>query len=150
MWNYLSQHGFVSSPLVGAPGLILAEARACANLEKDATREKKKWMVDNNVCVMGRLVHTGLGSSSLVAHVLHSPPPPTRTAFAIGPAVIKHTHNVRDGQTSPHRSRLVVSRITCPPLSSAKTQTPQTSRYVERRREGYACTDMFEIEWSLY
>jgi hypothetical protein len=32
-------------------------------------------------CVMGRLVHTGLGSSSLVAHVLHSPPPPTRTAL---------------------------------------------------------------------
>jgi hypothetical protein len=28
---------------------------------------------------MGRLVHTGLGSSSLVAHVLHYPPPPTRT-----------------------------------------------------------------------
>jgi hypothetical protein len=32
-------------------------------------------------CVMGRLVHTGLGSSSLVAHVLHSAPPPTRTAL---------------------------------------------------------------------
>ena len=26
--------------------------------------------------VMGRLIHTGLGSSSLIAHVLHSPPPP--------------------------------------------------------------------------
>jgi hypothetical protein len=26
-------------------------------------------------CVMGRLFHTGLGSSSLVAHVLHYPPP---------------------------------------------------------------------------
>jgi hypothetical protein len=26
--------------------------------------------------VMGRLVHTGLGSSSLVAHVLPYPPPP--------------------------------------------------------------------------
>ena len=43
-------------------------------------------------CVMSRLIHTGLGSSSLIAHVLHSPPPPTRTAsFVIGPAVIKHT-----------------------------------------------------------
>jgi hypothetical protein len=29
-------------------------------------------------CVLGRLVHTGLGSSSLVAHVLHYPPPPPR------------------------------------------------------------------------
>jgi hypothetical protein len=28
------------------------------------------------LCVMGRLVHTGLGSSSLVAHVLHHPPSP--------------------------------------------------------------------------
>ena len=27
-------------------------------------------------CVMSRLIHTGLGSSSLIAHVLHSPPPP--------------------------------------------------------------------------
>ena len=27
------------------------------------------------------VVHTGLGSSSLVAHVLHYPPPPTRTSF---------------------------------------------------------------------
>jgi hypothetical protein len=32
-------------------------------------------------CVLGRLIHTGLGSSSLIAHVLHSPPPPTRTAL---------------------------------------------------------------------
>ena len=32
-------------------------------------------------CVMGRLVHTGLGSSSLVAHVLNCPPPPSRTAL---------------------------------------------------------------------
>ncbi len=28
-----------------------------------------------------RLIHTGLGSSSLIAHVLHSAPPPTRTAL---------------------------------------------------------------------
>ena len=40
---------------------------------------------------MGRLVHTGLGSSSLVAHVLHYPPPPTRTALFIGTAVL-NTH----------------------------------------------------------
>ena len=32
-------------------------------------------------CVMGRLVHTGLGSSSLVAHVLHYLPPPMRTVL---------------------------------------------------------------------
>ena len=43
------------------------------------------------VCVMGRLVHTGLGSSSLVAHVLHYPPPHANS-FVIGPAVINNTH----------------------------------------------------------
>jgi hypothetical protein len=41
---------------------------------------------------MGRLVHTGLGSSSLVAHVLHYPPPHHAKSFLLGPAVIKHTH----------------------------------------------------------
>ena len=43
-------------------------------------------------CVMNRLIHTDLGSSSLIAHVLHSPPPPHANSFVIGPAVIKHTH----------------------------------------------------------
>ena len=33
------------------------------------------------VIMMSRLVHTGLGSSSLVAHVLHYPHAPTRTAL---------------------------------------------------------------------
>jgi hypothetical protein len=40
---------------------------------------------------MGRLVHTGLGSSSLVAHVLPYPPPPHVNSFVLGPAVI-NTH----------------------------------------------------------
>jgi hypothetical protein len=35
--------------------------------------------------VMGRLVHTGLGSSSLVAHVRHNPPPPHANSFVLGP-----------------------------------------------------------------
>ena len=43
--------------------------------------------------VMGRLVHTGLGSSSLVAYVLHYPPPPPANSFVIGTAVINtQTH----------------------------------------------------------
>jgi hypothetical protein len=37
---------------------------------------------------MGRLVHTGLGSSSLIAHVPHYP---HANSFIIGPAVI-NTH----------------------------------------------------------
>jgi hypothetical protein len=42
---------------------------------------------------MSGLIHTGLGSSSLIAHVLHSPPPPPVNSFVIGPAVI-NTHPV--------------------------------------------------------
>ena len=40
--------------------------------------------------VMGRLVHTGLGSSSLVAHVLHYPPPPHALCSTCSN---KHTHS---------------------------------------------------------
>ena len=41
--------------------------------------------------MMSGLIHTDLGSSSLIAHVLHSPPPPPANSFIIGPAVI-NTH----------------------------------------------------------
>ena len=41
-----------------------------------------------------------------------SPPPPSFTQSPCPPRSL-----VRDGQTSPHRPRLVVSRSTCPPLS---------------------------------
>jgi hypothetical protein len=34
-----------------------------------------------HLCVVVRLVHTSLGSSYLIAHVLHDPPPPTHTAL---------------------------------------------------------------------
>jgi len=63
---------------------------------------------------------------------------PHAHSFVIGPAVI-NTHTihppsftqspypprslVRDGQTHPHRPRLVVSHSTCPPLSSPPTRT---------------------------
>jgi hypothetical protein len=48
---------------------------------------------------MGRLVHTGLGSSSLVAHVLpYPPPPPHVNSFVLGPAVI-NTHTSPDSIT---------------------------------------------------
>ena len=40
------------------------------------------------------LIHTGLGSSSIIAHVVHSPPPPPANSFVIGPAVI-NTHTIR-------------------------------------------------------
>jgi hypothetical protein len=43
---------------------------------------------------------------------------PPRAQLCIRYCSNKHTHTlVRDGQTSPHRLRLVVSRSTCPPSS---------------------------------
>jgi hypothetical protein len=42
---------------------------------------------------MGRLVHTGLGSSSLVAHVLPYPPPPPCKQVCTRSCSNKHTHN---------------------------------------------------------
>jgi len=44
---------------------------------------------------MGRLVHTGLGSSCLVARVLHLPPPHTREQFCNRYYSNKHTTHTR-------------------------------------------------------
>jgi hypothetical protein len=46
----------------------------------------------SRVPVMGRLVHTGLGSSSLVAHVLPYPPPPPCKHLCTRSCSNKHTH----------------------------------------------------------
>jgi len=51
---------------------------------------------------MSRLIHPGLGSSSLIAHVLHSPPPHANS-FVIGPAVIKHTRGFTVSRTTQDR-----------------------------------------------
>ena len=56
---------------------------------------------------MSGLIHTGLGSSSLIALVLHSPPPPPANSFVIGPAVINthtsfDTTHTSDGVGQPH------------------------------------------------
>jgi hypothetical protein len=40
-------------------------------------------------------IHTGLGSSSLIAHVLHSPPPPPREQLCNRSCSNKHTHTLR-------------------------------------------------------
>ncbi len=60
-------------------------------------------------------------SSSTSARTLlrsPSPPPPSSTQSPSPPRSL-----VRDGQTSPHRPRLVVSHSTCPPLSPPPTRT---------------------------
>ena len=57
---------------------------------------------------MGRLVHTGLGSSSLVAHVLQYPPHTHANSFVLGPAVI-NTH--RNGTSKlRHSLRIAITQ----------------------------------------
>jgi hypothetical protein len=64
-------------------------------------------------CVMGRLVHTDLGSSSLAAHVLHYPgPSPHANSFIIGTAII-NTHRIEAGKLQ-HFSPLTIGKpVTC-------------------------------------
>jgi hypothetical protein len=57
--------------------------------ERERKKERERESSSNVYCMHGRdvkgvvvsLVHTSLGSSYLIAHVLHYPPPPTRTAL---------------------------------------------------------------------
>jgi hypothetical protein len=66
-------------------------------------------------------INLNIQACSVVAPPLHAPsvsrspspqPPPSFTQYPSPPCSL-----VRDGQTSPLRPRLVVSRSTCPPLS---------------------------------
>jgi hypothetical protein len=57
------------------------------------------------------LLHSGSPSARSFSRS-PSPPPPSFTQYPSPPRSL-----VRDGQTSPLRPRLVVSRSTCPPLS---------------------------------
>jgi hypothetical protein len=52
-------------------------------------------------CVMGKLVHTCLGSSYLIAHVLHCPPPPRRTQLYNRSCSNKHTRQARESRGPP-------------------------------------------------
>ena len=56
---------------------------------------------------VGRLIHTSLGSQSLVAHVLHYPPPPHTNIFVIGTVVI-NTHDT--SQNGVHETRSGLGR----------------------------------------
>jgi len=70
---------------------------------------------------MGSLVHTGLGSSSLVAHVLHYPPPTHANSVVMGTAVI-NTHIM-----------IACSRAG----SSPQKKNLATHQFMERNTEGH-------------
>jgi hypothetical protein len=75
------------------------DGKSCVSLARSQVRHRSFLL--NVSCILsltpthlvqvGRLVHTGLGSSSLIAHVLQYPPPPPANSFVIGTAVI-NTH----------------------------------------------------------
>ncbi len=60
-----------------------------------------------------RLWHSSNPNARFLSHSPSAPPPP----FTQSPYPPRSL--VRDGQTHPHRPRLVVSHSTCPPLSSS-------------------------------
>ena len=66
--------------------------RSLRTLGKQAHPVLKYRVPHGSQCVMSRPIHTGLGSSSLIAHVLHSPPPPPRTDCNRS-CSNKHTHS---------------------------------------------------------
>jgi hypothetical protein len=65
---------------------------------------------------MVRLVYTSLGSSYLIAHVLHSPPPPTRMtaqSFVLGTAVINNNNDWIVPVLSPRGNCLFITKRCC-------------------------------------
>ena len=66
-------------------------------------------------------VNLNVQGCGIVATPMHAP---SRTPLLL-PLLLSHNLPtlVRDGQTHPHRPRLVVSHSTCPPLSSPPTRT---------------------------
>ena len=78
-------------------------------------------------------INLNIQGCSVVAPSLHalsrSPsPPPSFTQYPSFPRSL-----VRDGQTSPHRPQLVVSRSTCPPLFIPPTREQLCNRYCSNK-----------------
>jgi hypothetical protein len=87
---------------------------------------------------MGRLVHTGLGSSSLVAHVLHYPPPHTTNAnsFIIGTAVINtHTANPAAAAAEEEEEKEEDLFVFNDTKEGPRVSTVKTGRITQAQRE---------------
>ena len=83
---------------------------------------------------MGRLVHTSLGSSYLIAHVLHCPPPPPHTALADAGSCA----GAKGSPDDAHRlTNFVISPVmanTCLPPSSSRLMIHRHSSVASRPR----------------
>jgi hypothetical protein len=88
---------------------------------------------------MGRLVHTSLGSSYLIAHVLHGPPPPPAHSFIIGPAVINtHTwagEGILDFKSPDHEPMSLGERERERKRERERERERETERERQRERE---------------
>ena len=115
------RHGWAPDPpMVGIRSPIGLVVGSCTSLEfwvrfpnernqgKQAHPVLKYRVPHGSQCVTSGLIHTGLGSSSIIAHVVHSPPPPPANSFVIGPAVI-NTHTP-ERYTAPRTSLDVAVR----------------------------------------
>ncbi len=83
-------------------------------------------------------INLNIQGCSVVAPSLHalsrSPsPPPSFTQYPSFPRSL-----VRDGQTSPHRPQLVVSRSTCPLLFIPPTREQLCNRYCNNKHTRFA------------
>ena len=102
-------------------GLVSFQARGILPVaeEQSRTRGSQSGGVEDQPQCQG-LWHIGSPSARSLSRS-PSPPPPSFTQSPSPPRSL-----VRDGQTSPHRPRLVVSRSTCPPL----TPSPHANSFI--------------------
>jgi hypothetical protein len=102
-WNVIA-----TQPL----GLVSFQARGILPVAEEQSRTRSSQIsgVEDQPQCRG-LWHSGSPSARSLSRS-PAPPPPS---FTQSPSPLRSL--VRDGQTSPHRPRLVVSRSTCPPLS---------------------------------
>jgi hypothetical protein len=94
-------------------GLVPFQARSILPVAEEQSRTRggqSGGITDQPQCL--RLWHSSSPSARSLSRSPSSPPP----SFTQSPSPSRSL--VRDGQTSPHRPRLIVSRSTCPPLSS--------------------------------
>ena len=104
-WNVIAKH---------QPGSTPVQARGILQRPEEQSRTgscQGSSVAGQPQCP--RLWHSSTPNARFLSHSPSAPPPP----FTQSPYPPRSL--VRDGQTHPHRPRLVVSHSTCPPLSSS-------------------------------
>jgi hypothetical protein len=136
-WCLKSQH-LLTQRRACCPGL----PRGPAAEEQSRTRSSQRGGVEDQPQCR-EMWHSSSPSARSLSRS-PSPPPPSFTQSPSSPrSLVRYG---RDGQTSPHKPRLVVSRSTCPPLSPsphAKTFTIGTLVINTHTEEATGSTILF-------